>query len=106
MDINTKARVLALYVGRGEKINYMDLEKELELIKERNTRVEADKAWETSLSRKILILVTTYIVASLALYAIGVEDFYLGAIVPTLGFFLSTLSFPVAKRWWIARHYR
>lgn len=82
----------------------MDIEQELRAIKERNLRVEADKAWETSLSRKLLILVTTYVVASLALYVIEVPNFYLGAIIPTLGFFLSTLSFPVVKKWWISRH--
>lgn len=82
----------------------MDIQEELQAIKERNRRVEADKAWETSLSRKALILVTTYLVASLALYVIGVPNFYLGAIIPTLGFFLSTLSFPAVKKWWIKKH--
>ncbi|MES2006926.1 MAG: hypothetical protein V4436_02325 [Patescibacteria group bacterium] len=83
----------------------MDIEQELQSIKERNKRVEADKAWETSFSRKILILITTYIVASLALFVIGTPHFYIGAIIPTLGFFLSTLTFPIFKRWWIKRHF-
>ena len=39
-----------------------DLEKEIELIKERNKRVETDKAWETSWTRKICIAVLTYLV--------------------------------------------
>lgn len=82
----------------------MNVEEELIAIKERNARVEMDKAWEISLSRKILVLITTYFVASLALYGIGVPDFFLGAIIPTLGFFLSTLSFPLVKKWWISRH--
>ena len=82
----------------------MDIEREIEALKERNARVEADKAWETSISRKVVILVTTYIVASLALFAIGVPDFYLGAIIPTIGFFLSTLTFPAVKKWWIRSH--
>jgi preprotein translocase subunit SecF len=81
----------------------MDVEREIQALKERNARVEADKAWETSLSRKVLILVTTYLVASLVLFSIGVADFYLGAIIPTLGFFLSTLTFPAVKKWWIRR---
>ena len=81
-----------------------DLSKEIQNIKERNFRVEADKAWETSLFRKILISVITYIVASLVLYVIGVPDFYLGAIIPTLGFFLSTLTIPAVKRWWIRNY--
>lgn len=82
----------------------MNIEEEIQTIKDRNKRVEADKAWETSLSRKVLILVTTYIVASLALYTLGVSDFYFGAIIPTLGFFLSTLTFPAVKKRWVARY--
>lgn len=84
----------------------MDIEQELRIIKERNTRVEADKAWEISLSRKLLVLVTTYLVVCLALLVIGVPDFYLGAIIPTLGFFLSTLTFPIFKRWWLRKYFR
>ena len=33
----------------------MDLEKEIEQIKQRNKKVELDKAWETSWTRKICI---------------------------------------------------
>lgn len=84
----------------------MDVEQELQAIKERNFRVEADKAWETSFSRKLLILAVTYVVASLVLYVIEVPNFYLAAIIPTLGFFLSTLSFPIAKKWWISRYFK
>lgn len=79
------------------------LRREVEAIKRRNSRVEIDKAWEASLFRKVLILVTTYLIASLAMYVLGVPDFYLSSLIPTLGFFLSTLTFPVAKKWWIRR---
>jgi hypothetical protein len=82
----------------------MDIEKELQNIKERNARVEADKAWEMSLCRKGLVLATTYIVVSLVLYSLGTPDFYLGAIIPTIGFFLSTLTFSFIKHWWVARY--
>ena len=34
-----------------------DLEKRIEAIEERNKRVELDKAWETSWTRKICIIV-------------------------------------------------
>lgn len=40
----------------------MNIQKEINQIKERNKKVEADKAWETSLSRKILIAILIYIV--------------------------------------------
>lgn len=38
-----------------------ELKQEIENIKARNKRVEKDKAWETSLTRRIFIAVSTYI---------------------------------------------
>ncbi len=76
------------------------LKKDVEAIKARNLRVEADKAWETSTFRKVLILITTYILASATMYMIGVPNFYISSLIPTLGFFLSTLTFPTVKSWW------
>ena len=40
----------------------MNLEEEIKKIQERNKRVELDKAWETSWTRKICICILTYIV--------------------------------------------
>lgn len=77
--------------------------KEIAAIKERNARVEADKAWETSGVRIFSISAITYVVASFLLYAIGVKTFFLSALVPTAGYYLSTQSLPFIKRWWIAR---
>ena len=82
-----------------------ELKKEVEVIKKRNNRVEINKAWETSLFRKGLILLTTYVVATLAMYAIGTPDFYINSLIPTLGFFLSTLTFPVIKNWWVKKYF-
>lgn len=77
------------------------LEQEVEKIKERNRRVEADKAWETSLFRTLTIAISTYVVVAVFLYLLGVESFLLSATVPALGFFLSTQSLPFIKNWWI-----
>ena len=44
------------------------LEAEINKIRERNKKVEADKAWETSWTRRFLILVLTYIVAVIFFY--------------------------------------
>mgnify|MGYP001587684859 CR=1 FL=1 len=82
------------------------LKAELVAIRGRNIRVEADKAWETSMLRKVLILGITYLLASITMYAIGVPDFYISALIPTLGFFLSTLTFPLIKIWWIRRFFK
>ena len=40
----------------------MSLEKELEKIKKRNKRVEADKAWEISKFRTFIVLLFTYLI--------------------------------------------
>jgi len=51
-----------------------DLEKEIHQIKERNKRVEADKSWETSKTRKIIISIATYIVIGLFLSVARIPD--------------------------------
>ncbi|MBI2623820.1 MAG: hypothetical protein HYW65_04640 [Candidatus Liptonbacteria bacterium] len=82
-----------------------NLENEIRAIKERNLRVEADKAWETSSFRVFTLCATTYVVAAYALYVIGVGNFFLSALVPTAGFFLSVQTLPAIKRWWIRRYH-
>jgi len=78
-----------------------EIKKEIDMIKRRNKRVELDKAWETSLFRKVLIAILTYIVIVIFMWAIDIEDFLLNAIVPTAGFVLSTFSLSWIKYWWI-----
>ena len=82
------------------------LEHEIQAIKDRNRKVEADKAWELSLTRKILVAVLTYIVIVIFFYFVQLPEPFLNAIVPTVGFMLSTLSIPVFKRVWIKWFYR
>lgn len=80
------------------------MERELTEIKQRNQKVEADKAWETSRCRIALIGVITYVVAAMSLYVINADRFWLGAFIPVVGYVTSTRSLPDVKRWWIA-HY-
>ena len=77
------------------------LETEIKKIKERNKRVEADKAWETSWTRRILIVVLTYIVIVLFFYFAELPKPWINSIVPALAFLLSTLTLQVFKRIWI-----
>ncbi|MFA4941322.1 MAG: hypothetical protein WC582_01830 [Patescibacteria group bacterium] len=77
-----------------------ELKNEIEKIKERNARVEADKAWETSLFRKVLIAVLTYIVIVLFFLVADLQKPFIGAVIPTVGFILSTLSVPFFKKIW------
>ena len=83
--------------------NIEEIKKEIELLKERNKRVEADKAWETSKFRIFSVLVMTYIITSIVFYFIGVGNYLLNALIPTTGFYLSTQSLPFIKKWWIKK---
>lgn len=82
------------------------MRKDLESIKERNKRVETDKAWETSFTRRLIVTVLTYFIVVLFLYLITAPKPWLNALVPTGGFVLSTLTLPFAKKWWIKKVYR
>ena len=77
------------------------LEKEIEKLKERNKRVEMDKAWETSLARRGLLIIFTYLAIGLYLSAVNVSDPWLNSIVPSIGFLLSTLTLSYFKNLWI-----
>lgn len=82
--------------------NVMD--NELQQIQERNRRVEHDKAWELSKTRRGLIALITYIVAVIFMYRIGVSEPFVNALVPAGGYVLSTLSLPFIKSWWISKY--
>lgn len=79
------------------------IKKDIAEIKARNARVEQDKTWETSIARKFLIAILTYIVIVSFFLAARLENPFINAIVPTLGFLLSTLSIDVVKKWWVGR---
>ena len=83
-----------------------DLEKEIDLIKQRNKKVEADKAWETSWLRKVIIAVLTYLVISLFFLFAGFTNPLVSSIVPTAGFILSTLSLSYFKDFWLKYIYK
>lgn len=84
----------------------MDLEKEVNSIKERNERVELDKAWETSAFRIASILVMTYIITAVVFYFIGVKNYLFSALIPTVGYYVSTQSLPFLKKWWANKIYK
>ncbi len=76
------------------------IESRLAEIESRNARVENDKAWETSLTRKFSILIMTYLILGIYMMLLSVENWYLHALVPTCGYFLSTLALPVIRNMW------
>ncbi len=80
-----------------------ELQKEVEEIKARNKRVEADKAWETSWARRLSILFLTYVVIVIFFFVADLPDPFVSAVVPSIGFLLSTLTIGLVKKWWIKK---
>ena len=78
-----------------------EIKKEIENIKQRNKRVELDKKWENSWTRKICIMVLTYIVVIIYSYVIkAFDNIFLSSLVPVIGFTLSTLSLKLVRKIW------
>lgn len=84
-------------------MNLSELEKRILSIETRNKKVENDKAWETSGARKILLVTFTYLSIGLYMWVIKVNQPWLNAVIPTLGFLLSTLTLPYFKNWWLKK---
>ena len=74
-------------------------------IEKRNKRVEADKAWETSVIRRVVIAVFTYVIVVLFFIVAGLPKPFVNSLVPTAGFVLSTLSLPWFKKIWLKYMY-
>ncbi len=80
-----------------------DLEKRIEMIETRNKRVELDKRWKTSFTRRISICVLIYIVVLLFSHLINKgNNIFLSSLVPVIGFTLSTLSLGIIRKIWLS----
>ena len=78
-----------------------EIEQEINQIKESNKRVELDKKWETSWTRKICIMILTYIVVVIYSYIVrNYDNIFLSSLVPVIGFTLSTLSLKYIRKIW------
>ena len=85
-------------------MNQRSIEQRIEALEARNKRVELDKAWETSGTRRAAIIVVTYAVVLGFLIIIKNDQPFINAIVPSLGFFLSTRVVSWLKKYWIKTH--
>jgi hypothetical protein len=81
------------------------LQLSLEAIESRNRKVEINKAWETSRTRRVCIALFTYVIAGLYMhFGLEIDQAALHALVPTGGYLLSTVSLPLLKKIW-AQHF-
>lgn len=83
-----------------------ELEKEIAALKLRNRKVEADKAWETSFTRKVIVAILTYLVIVVFFKFAGLPKPWINSIVPALAFVLSTATLPFFKRMWLRSHHK
>lgn len=79
------------------------LKEEIEKIKERNKRVEVDKAWETSNMRAGFIALVTFLLTFGLLMLIHADYALPKAIGASIAYWLSTESYGILKKWWIKR---
>jgi len=76
------------------------IEKELEAIKQRNKKVEANKAWEISWIRRISIAAITYVTIVIFFTVADLPRPFISACIPMLGYLLSTLTVRVVRKVW------
>ena len=79
-------------------MNIEQISQELENIKKRNQKVEIDKSRETSITRKVLLMIFTYLALGIYMQAIDINNPRLNAIIPAIWFLLSTLTLPRFKK--------
>ncbi|MFA6322334.1 MAG: hypothetical protein WCX71_02540 [Candidatus Buchananbacteria bacterium] len=77
-----------------------NLEQRIQKIEARNKSVEIDKAWETSLTRRLLLAIFSYIAIGAYLWAINLPRPWINAIVPAVAFMIQTLTLPYFKKLW------
>lgn len=83
-----------------------EIKSQIAKINKRNESVELDKQWETSWQRRLLIAIFTYLSIGIYMRAINIYEPWLNAIIPTVGFMLSTLTLPWFKKIWTKRKLR
>ncbi len=77
------------------------IENEIKNIKARNARVELDKKWETSWTRRLCICVLTYIVVVIYSFTIQqISNVFLSSLVPVIGFTLSKRTLGFVRKIW------
>lgn len=77
------------------------LQEQIDEINRRNKRVEIDKAWETSLTRKFVVVILTYLVVMVLFLVMKLPNPFVNAIIPSAAFVISNLSVPIVKKWWV-----
>lgn len=88
-----------LHVKGVKNMDLKELEQEINIIKQRNKRVELDKKWETSGTRKICICILTYIVVVIYSYIVkNYDNIFLSSLVPVIRIYIIYFIIKIHKK--------
>lgn len=88
------------YKHRNQR-NGMNFKHEIIKIKKRNTRADADKAWERSFFRCVLTSLIAYGFVAYLFKVLNVVEFWKEAVIPGVAFFLIQVLLFILKRAWL-----
>ncbi len=76
-----------------------EIKNEIDNIKIRNKKVELDKKWETSWTRRICICILTYIVVIIYSYIVrNYENIFLSSLVPVIRIYIINIIIKISKK--------
>lgn len=84
-------------------VNKLTLEERVENLEARNKRVEFDKGWEISWTRRLSVMILIYTTVVFYLRFVIHINPWVNGLVPVIGYFISTLTIGFVKRHWPAR---
>ncbi len=73
----------------------------LRKVEERNRRVEAEKSWEVSWTRRLSLAALTYVAIAILMWALEIPDPLVNAIIPAVALLLSGPTMNIVKELWI-----
>lgn len=82
------------------------IEDDIKKLKQRNKKVEQNKAWEVSIARKSILSILIYICVLICFLYLDISNPFFNAIIPTTAFILSTMSMTWFKYLWLNKFYK
>lgn len=79
------------------------LEERVAKLESRNRRVEADKAWEVSWTRRIILMILIYGTVIFYLHFVVHINPWINGFVPVIGYCVSTLTVSFIKKRFVGR---
>ncbi len=72
----------------------------LKKVLSRNKKVDLEAQWRDSLTHRVSVTLLIYIITVVTLYFTNTKDLYTIALIPSLGYFASTIKLKVIRHIW------